>query len=208
MKKRKDKGYFEKRGTDDPELVKEARNTWGGIMDRCYDSSVKSYKYWGEVSATVCQEWHDSDVFCGWYIKNKIKGWDMEKDILQHFCNGVPKQYSPTNCCFVPKYLNQWFAHTRGIPRISANRFSYSMSLTMKRYDGRKKFTLSSESVEDLKEQYFLVKDLHLERHMVSMISEWKIIKEKNPDSPEIHPTLISTLDNFSTQEYLNSKNI
>ena len=82
------------------------------------------------------------------------------------------------------------------------------MSLTMKRYDGRKKITLSSESVEDLKEQYFLVKDLHLERHMVSMISEWKIIKEKNPDSPEIHPTLISTLDNFSTQEYLNSKNI
>ena len=87
-------------------------------MDRCYNPSVKSYKYWGEVGATVCEEWRDPDVFCGWYIKNKIKGWDMEKDILQHFCNGVPKQYSPTNCCFVPKYLNQWFAHTRGIPLV------------------------------------------------------------------------------------------
>ena len=68
--------------------------------------------------------------------------------------------------------------------------------------------TVERKSHLVLKEQYFLVKDLHLERHMVSMISEWKIIKEKNPDSPEIHPTLISTLDNFSTQEYLNSKNI
>ena len=37
---------LEKRGTDDLELVKEARRAWIGIMDRCYNPSVKSYKYW------------------------------------------------------------------------------------------------------------------------------------------------------------------
>ena len=199
---------LEKRGTDDPELVREARNTWVGIMGRCYDVSVKSYKYWGGAGATVCEEWHDPDVFCGWYVKNKIKDWDMEKDILQPISGGVFKQYSPVNCCFVPKYLNQWFAHTRVIPVIQKNKTSYSMTLTMKRYDGRKKLTLTSTNIEDLKDQYFLVKDLHLERHAFWMNKEWGDIKGSNPNSPEIHPILISILKNFSTEEYLKSRNI
>lgn len=199
---------LEKRGTEDLKLVKEARNAWSGIMDRCYNPSVKSYKYWGGAGATVCQEWHDPDVFCGWYIKNKIKDWDMEKDILQTVSGGVHKQYSPENCCFVPKHLNQWFASTRRVCKIRKTSTGYSMPLTLVVLGERTKITLWADSLPGLHEQFYLFKDIHLERQVDKMKKEWKQICDKNPSSPEIHPTLISILDNFSTEEYLKSKNI
>ena len=199
---------LEKRGTVDPELVKEARSAWAGIMDRCYNPSVKSYKYWGGAGATVCQEWHDPDVFCGWYVKNKIKGWDMEKDILQTVSGGAYRQYSPENCCFVPKHLNQWFASTRRVCQVRKASSGYSMPLNISVLGKRTRITLRADSLTDLYEQFYLFKDMHLERQVDKMKKEWKQICDKNPNSPEIHPTLISILDNFSTEEYLKSRNI
>lgn len=198
----------EKRGTEDSTIYNEARDRWRGMMDRCYNPAIACYKYWGGEGATVCEEWHDPDVFCNWYVQNKITGWDLEKDILKTNLMSVEKQYSPENCCFVPKYLNQWFACTKAIPKIRYNKGYVSMSLTLKRYDGRKKITLTASNIEDLKDQYFLVKDLHIERHLVTMRKEWDTILEEYPNSPEIHPALISILENFSTEEYLKSKNI
>ena len=199
---------LEKRGTDDLELVKEARKAWQGIMDRCYNVSVKSYKYWGGAGATVCEEWHDPDVFCGWYVKNKIKDWDMEKDIIQTVSGGVYKQYSPENCCFVPKHLNQWFASTRRICQVRKTSTGFSMPLTITVLGERTKITLWARSLPDLHEQFYLFKDMHLERQVDKMKKEWKKIYKENPNSPEIHPTLISMLCTFSTEEYLKSKNI
>ena len=52
-------------------------------------------------------------------------------------------------------------------------------------------------------EQYFLVKDLHLEKQVFRMKQEWERIKSLNPKTPEINTALLSVLDSFSTEEYL-----
>ena len=139
---------------------------------------------------TVCQEWHDPDVFCGWYVKNKIKGWDMEKDILQTVSGGVYKQYSPENCCFVPKHLNQWFTSTRRVCQVRKTSSGYSMPLNISVLGKRTRVTLCADSLDDLHEQFYLFKDMHLERQVDRMKSEWKQICDENPNSPEIHPPL------------------
>lgn len=82
------------------------------------------------------------------------------------------------------------------------------MPLTITVLGERTKITLWADSLDDLHEQFYLFKDMHLERQVDRMKKEWKQICDENPNSPEIHPTLISILDNFSTEEYLKTKNI
>lgn len=175
-------------------------------MNRCYDKEDHNYKFWGAVGATVCEEWHDPDVFCSWYIENKIGGWDIEKDIVQLKSGGRLKQYSPENCCFVPKYLNQWFAITRVVPKVKRSKEGYCLEQGLKTHRGRYTFLLKGATEEDVKEQYFLVKDLHIEKHLFRIKQEWNKIKSKNPNTPEINTELISILENFSTEEYLAKK--
>lgn len=126
----------------------------------------------------------------------------MATSILRRFITvsiaGVYKQYSPENCCFVPKHLNQWFASTRRVCQVRKTSSGYSISVLGK----RTRVTLCADSLDDLHEQFYLFKDMHLERQVDRMKSD------ENPNSPEIHPTLISILDNFSTEEYLKTKNI
>ena len=200
------KERYEVRGTDDPLLYREASKRWRSIMNRCYDKEDHNYKFWGAAGATVCDEWHDPDVFCSWYIKNKIDGWDIEKDIVQLKSGGVPKQYSPENCSFVPKYLNQWFAITNSIATVRKNSKCFYGFLYAKRYDGKRQIRLSGDTEDDVMEQYFLVKDLHLEKQVFRMKQEWNGIKAENPKTPEINTALLSVLENFSTEEYLANK--
>lgn len=198
---------LEKRGTDDLELVKEARKAWKGMMSRCYDSNRPDYPRYGARGVSVCSEWKDQDVFCGWYIKNKIDGWDLEKDILQI---GVPtrdKIYSPNTCCFVPRYLNQWFAKT-SLPQIRQNSVGKYITLSVLSGINKIRKQLSSNTDEDLMEQWYLYKDLHLSRRVWELKRDYRNLKAANPKSPEIHPTLISVLENFSTEEYLRTRNI
>ena len=203
---KKMKESYEVRGTDDPLLYREANDRLSSMLRRCYDKEDPAYKFWGATGATVCEEWHDPDVFCSWYIKNKIDGWDIEKDIVQLKSGGVLKQYSPENCSFVPKYLNQWFAITRSVPVIRRNSKCFYGFLHVKRYDRKKQFRLSGDTEDDVMEQYFLAKDLHLEKIVSRMKQEWNDIKAENPKTPEICPVLFSVLKNFSTEEYLAKK--
>lgn len=204
LKKMKER--YEVRGTDDPLLYREANDRLSGMLRRCYDKEDPAYKSWGATGATVCDEWHDPDVFCSWYIKNKIDGWDIEKDIVQLKSGGRLKQYSPENCCFVPKYLNQWFAITRTVPKVKRNKEGYYIEQRLKTHRDRETFLLKGDTEEDVKEQYFLVKDLHIEKHLFRLRQEWKKIKCQNSNTPEINPELISVLENFSTEKYLNDK--
>ena len=204
LKKMKER--YEVRGTDDPLLYEEARNRWRRIMRRCYGKEDPAYKFWGAVGATVCDEWHDLNVFCSWYIKNKIDGWDIEKDIVQLKSGGRLKQYSPENCCFVPKYMNLWFSTTKVFPNVKRNRTGYYLELGASTDIGVKRLHLKGDTEEDVREQYFLVKDLHLEKQVFRMKREWNKIKSLNTKTPEINTELISVLENFSTEKYLNDK--
>ena len=204
LKKMKER--YEVRGTDDPLLYREASDRWRSIMARCYDKENSNYKFWGAAGATVCDEWHDLDVFCSWYIKNKIDGWEIDKDIVQLSSGGVLKQYSPENCSFVPKYINVWFSTTKVFPKVNRNRVGYSFKLGLATDRGVKRFHLKGDTEEDVREQYFLVKDLQLEKQVFRMKMEWNKIKSLNPKTPEINTALLGALYNFSTEEYLTKK--
>ena len=40
--------------------------TWHRMMARCYDPHYTNFKYWGGRGITVCDEWHDIQVFIQW----------------------------------------------------------------------------------------------------------------------------------------------
>ena len=198
---------LEKRGTDNVDLIREARRTWQGMMYRCYDKNRPDYARYGAKGVTVCAEWHDQDVYCGWYIRNKIKGWDLEKDILQIGVPTANKVYSAETCCFVPRYLNQWFARTR-YPQINESSKSNIIEIGAISEIKNVRTTLIGETEEDVMEQWFLYKDLHISRKLWEMRRDYALIKKLNPTLPEIHQTLISVLESFSTEEYLKVRNI
>lgn len=178
------------------------RKTWDKMMRRCYDPKDSSWSAYGKVGVTVCEEWKDFDTFCGWYIRNKIEGWDMDKDLLQEDVPTNKKVYSPATCCFMPKYLNQWFVK-RGLPKVILEGNSYTISISAKTEVFPVRSKLKGHSKEDVLEQWYLFKDLQLERRKWMIHREHDLINQEFPNSPEIHPTLISKLENFSMQKYL-----
>ena len=200
---------IEKRGTDVSEAVQRARGTWKGMMDRCYspERSLEAYNRYGGSGVTVCEEWHDVDVFINWYVKNHIKGWDIEKDIIPLYGGCSSKQYSPDNCCFVPKAINQWVAITCSTPKVLRNSCGYYVVIRNKVDEFVKSSTrLRADSIDDLLEQWYLYKDLHFEKRVWEMKNEHNKLCSKYPNTPQISPKLLSILENFSTEEYLEKK--
>lgn len=77
---------------------------WNNILHRCYDKNYKennpTYK-----DVTVCEEWHNFQVFAQWFEDSYIEGFQLDKDILSK----STKIYSPETCCFVPIEINSLF---------------------------------------------------------------------------------------------------
>jgi hypothetical protein len=79
------------------------RCCYWSMMARCYYPKSRSYKVYGGMGVSVCDEWKGKlDVFCKWALSN---GWEprlqLDKDI-----KGDGKLYSPNNCCFVTAKIN------------------------------------------------------------------------------------------------------
>lgn len=74
---------------------------WKGVIQRGCDAKFKekcpTYK-----EATVCKEWECFQNFAKWFDENYKEGYELDKDILLK----RNKIYSPTTCCFVPRYIN------------------------------------------------------------------------------------------------------
>ena len=79
----------------------KAYNAWAAMLQRCYDSKLHlrnpTYK-----ECSVIEEWYNFQNFAGWFEKNYIDGYQLDKDLL---IKGN-KIYSPETCCFVPKEIN------------------------------------------------------------------------------------------------------
>lgn len=178
-----------------------ATSVWKGIMKRCYDPESLSYNRYGGIGVTVCDEWKDVGNFVRWWKDNYISGWEVEKDILP-FINGiVGKQYSPSNCCFVPKEVNVWFSsrdRTSVIKEKQNN--SYSMSCSLTRDGVRKKLTLYGDTKSDVWEQYCLLKTERANLHYLQMLSDHKSIKQSNPKTPEINSLILCYMQNYEYQ--------
>lgn len=74
---------------------------WSTIMARCYNPKHKAYHSYGGRGVTVCEEWHDFQIFADWFSENNIDGWVMDKDL----CGGMI--YSPVTVVFLPDQINQ-----------------------------------------------------------------------------------------------------
>ena len=87
-----------------------------GIIDRCYNPNTKSYKHYGAVGVTVCNEWLDNpQQFIDWAMANGYESnLVVDKDILCDELNISPKVYSPQTC--------QWITASENSRYVNANR--------------------------------------------------------------------------------------
>lgn len=75
---------------------------WNSMMKRCYSEVTHGYRP-TYLEMSVCDEWHNFQVFAKWYDKQYIGDrWQLDKDILKKG-NGV---YCPEYCRFVPRDIN------------------------------------------------------------------------------------------------------
>ena len=103
--------------------------TWNGMLERCYSkrSLVKHPTY---KDVTVCEEWHNFQVFAEWYENSHINSWQLDKDILVK----GNKIYSPETCCFVPHEINTLFIkqnNNRGKYPIGVHKANTKFKATM-----------------------------------------------------------------------------
>lgn len=76
---------------------------WKEMIGRCYCESVVLYSSYGGRGVTVCDEWLNYQNFAKWWDENYLgEEFDLDKDIIHK----NSKQYSPENCCFLPREIN------------------------------------------------------------------------------------------------------
>jgi hypothetical protein len=82
------------------EEIIRLNNVHRHMMRRCYEVKTKGYKDYGGRGIYVCDEWHNSAVFCLWAIENgSAKGLQLDR-----IDNDGP--YAPWNCAFVSTTKN------------------------------------------------------------------------------------------------------
>ncbi|QGH73811.1 hypothetical protein [Vibrio phage vB_VhaM_VH-8] len=95
-----------KHKTKENKVRNKVYTLWKSMLERCYSESfvLKNPTYEG---CTVCEEWHNFQVFAEWYCAQEFGGigYDLDKDILSK----KVKIYSPETCCFLPKEINTLF---------------------------------------------------------------------------------------------------
>ena len=77
---------------------------WKAMLARCY-CNIFQQKQKTYLGCSVCDEWHNFQVFAEWYVNHEFYGlgYDLDKDILSK----GNKIYSPDTCCLVPSEVNR-----------------------------------------------------------------------------------------------------
>jgi len=80
-----------------------AYDLWYAVMQRCYNSNYYNKHTESSYSdVEVCKEWHNYQNFADFYISNYVDDYQLDKDLL----NPGSKVYSPDNCLFVSRAIN------------------------------------------------------------------------------------------------------
>lgn len=75
--------------------------SWSSMIKRCYNEKYHK-KQPTYIGCSVCEEWHNFQVFAEWFEENYTENCALDKDILVK----GNKVYSPDTCCFVPAVIN------------------------------------------------------------------------------------------------------
>ncbi len=94
---------------------KKAYSIWKNMIQRCYSTNNKSYKYYGGIGITVSNEWlcyenflNDLESIDGYdYIKFKNNEIELDKD----YKSTENKIYSINNCSFISRSENVKLSH-------------------------------------------------------------------------------------------------
>ena len=99
-----------------------AYSTWAHMISRCYNDNDKDFNWYKD--CTVCDEWHNYQVYAEWYYSNYPK--DGEKyDLDKDFKIEGNKKYSPETCIFLKPTVNRDFGRlTKGV---AANHYSVDL---------------------------------------------------------------------------------
>lgn len=84
---------------------------WINMIGRCYNPE-RLELYPSYSGCTVCDKWHDFQVFGDWYVDNYPADdgdYHLDKDILSYGA----KVYSPETCVFVSPFENYQKAHAK-----------------------------------------------------------------------------------------------
>lgn len=138
---------------------------WRGMLERCYSDTFQQNNPTYE-GCTVCEEWHNYQVFADWYQENyyTIDGEtiELDKDIIIKG-NTV---YSPDTCVFVPKRINSLFIkkdENRGALPIGVtsrnNKFTAQVC-----YKGSNKKLGSFDTPEEAFEAYKQAKEQYIQK--------------------------------------------
>lgn len=68
---------------------------WNGMLNRCINETVESYKHYGKRGISVCAEWREFQPFYSWALSNGYKA-GLMIDRIDNDGN-----YEPANCRFV-----------------------------------------------------------------------------------------------------------
>ena len=150
-------------------------NTWVTMHERCYDTKYqdKNPTYKG---CTVCQEWHNFQVFAEWYYEHYYEfgsneRMELDKDIL----NKRNKVYSPNDCIFVPHSINVLFTKSNKI------RGEYPIGVTKHRNRNKFQAQLAKDNGKpiylgsyDTPNEAFLAYKIAKEQYIKEVANEYK----------------------------------
>lgn len=75
-------------------------NIWRGMLRRCYEPNIDSYRYYGQRGVVVCDEWHRYEPFAEWARAN-----GYNDDLTIDRFPDRHGNYTPTNC--------RWATHSQ-----------------------------------------------------------------------------------------------
>lgn len=146
---------------------------WKSMLKRCYSDKFHKERMTYS-NCSVCEEWHNYQIFAKWYDNNYYEIDDetmcLDKDILTK----GNKIYSPKNCVFVPNTINVLFVKSDAIRGLCPIGVSFNKDI--KKY---RAYCLINNKQKhlgkfDTKEDAFDVYKVFKEKHIKQIAEEYK----------------------------------
>ena len=155
-------------------------NVWNSMLQRCYDKEFQKRQS-SYIGCYVVEEWKNYQNFAGWFEKNYVEGFALDKDILVK----DNKEYGPNTCCFVPQEINHVFItknkkksnYPTGVKK-DKNKFSAQISI-----NGKNTYLGVCDTVEEASAMYNYAKMKY-----IKTLAE----KYRGKLSPEVYSNLIN----------------